>query len=84
MQNEPEFRSPYWNSVGIGMTLRPQYGVNILGLGRFPSSLCTKPVKLHHLYERLLERGLHPPPGGKDAAQIVYYIFLLLGVDKQQ
>jgi hypothetical protein len=30
---------------------------------------------------RLLERGLHPPPGGEDAAQIVYFVFLLLGVN---
>jgi hypothetical protein len=36
MLNEPEFRSRYWNSVGITMTSLPQCGVNILELDRFP------------------------------------------------
>ncbi len=35
-----------------------------------PSLLCTKPVRLHRRYERLLEKGLCPPPVGGDVSHI--------------
>ncbi len=66
-----------WHCCDFTAPMRCKYTCTV-ALNRRPSLLCTKPVTLHHRYERLLEKGLCPPSSGGDVAHIACCVFALL------